>query len=53
MGFISAATYAAASKNAGNVEFVKAWKGRVWREFPAERHGRIRMGYDVGDLCGR
>jgi branched-chain amino acid transport system substrate-binding protein len=26
VGFISAATYAAASKNAGNVEFVKAWK---------------------------
>ena len=26
VGFISAATYAAASKDAGNVEFVKAWK---------------------------
>jgi branched-chain amino acid transport system substrate-binding protein len=26
VGFISAATYAAADKNAGNVEFVKAWK---------------------------
>jgi branched-chain amino acid transport system substrate-binding protein len=26
VGFISAATYAASSKNAGNVEFVKAWK---------------------------
>jgi branched-chain amino acid transport system substrate-binding protein len=26
VGFISAATYAVASKNAGNAEFVKAWK---------------------------
>ncbi len=26
VGFISAATYTASSKNAGNVEFVKAWK---------------------------
>jgi branched-chain amino acid transport system substrate-binding protein len=26
VGFISAATYAAASKDAGNVEFIKAWK---------------------------
>lgn len=26
VGFVSAATYAATSKNAGNVEFIKAWK---------------------------